>query len=264
MRRPRRGCASSRCAIIRRLISALTNDEGFAHIFSEQLRSLMRPRDLLIGISVHGGSGADRAGLWSQNLLRAMQVAKEEFQATVVGFSGFDGGAFRRRGRYLPHGAVPVHAAGGVLPPGAGAFDHILFEREDRHVHTSIKNQGVLITGGGRGIGKRLALGFAAAGARVGLLARSKAELDLAKLEIEHAGGTALRFRADVRDLEQICAAVDRMCVQFGSVDILIAAAGVAGADRPAGERQAAASLRTVWRSTSWAFCTPARRCCRA
>jgi NAD(P)-dependent dehydrogenase (short-subunit alcohol dehydrogenase family) len=87
----------------------------------------------------------------------------------------------------------------------------------------------VLITGGSRGIGKRLALGFAAAGARVGLLARSKAELDLAKLEIEHAGGTALRFRADVRDLEQICAAVDRMRVHFGSVDILIAAAGSQG-----------------------------------
>jgi D-sedoheptulose 7-phosphate isomerase len=77
------------------LISALTNDEGFAHIFSEQLRSLMRPRDVLIGISVHGGSGSDRAGQWSQNLLRAMQVAKDEFQATVIGFSGFDGGAFR-------------------------------------------------------------------------------------------------------------------------------------------------------------------------
>ena len=75
----------------------------------------------------------------------------------------------------------------------------------------SVKNKGVLITGGSRGIGKRLALGFAAAGARVGILARSKAELDLAKLEIEHAGGAALRFRADVRDFEQVCAAVDRM-----------------------------------------------------
>jgi len=93
----------------------------------------------------------------------------------------------------------------------------------------SIKNRGVLITGAGRGIGKRLALGFAAAGAHVGLLARSKAELDLAKLEIEHAGGVALRFRADVRDFEQICAAVDRMRVHFGSLDILIAAAGSQG-----------------------------------
>jgi NAD(P)-dependent dehydrogenase (short-subunit alcohol dehydrogenase family) len=96
-------------------------------------------------------------------------------------------------------------------------------------LHNSIKNRGVLITGAGRGIGKRLALGFAAAGAHVGLLARSKAELDLAKLEIEHAGGVALRFRADVRDLEQVRAAVDRMRVHFGSVDILIAAAGSQG-----------------------------------
>ena len=45
----------------------------------------------------------------------------------------------------------------------------------------------VLVTGAGRGIGKRLAIGFADAGARVGLLARSRAELDLAKIEIEQA-----------------------------------------------------------------------------
>jgi NAD(P)-dependent dehydrogenase (short-subunit alcohol dehydrogenase family) len=93
----------------------------------------------------------------------------------------------------------------------------------------SLKDKGVLITGGGRGIGKRLAIGFAAAGARVGLLARSQPELDLAKLEIEHAGGAALRIRADVRDFEQMCAAADRMRAVFGGVHVLIAAAGVQG-----------------------------------
>lgn len=65
------------------------------------------------------------------------------------------------------------------------------------------------------------------------MLARSKAELDLAKLEIEHAGGTALRIRADVRDFEQVCAAVDRMQVQFGPIEILIAAAGSQGPIAP-------------------------------
>src|SRR5262249_43764944 len=51
----------------------------------------------------------------------------------------------------------------------------------------------------------------------------------LAKLEIEQAGGNALRLRADVRDQEQLCAAVDRMRAVFGGLDVLIAAAGVQG-----------------------------------
>jgi NAD(P)-dependent dehydrogenase (short-subunit alcohol dehydrogenase family) len=100
----------------------------------------------------------------------------------------------------------------------------------------SIKDQGVLITGAGRGIGKRLAIGFAAAGYRVGLLARSQRELDLAKLEIEQAGGVAVRIRADVRDFEQVCAAVDRMRVMFGEVDGLIAAAAIQGPIGPFAE----------------------------
>ena len=96
-------------------------------------------------------------------------------------------------------------------------------------VLTTIRGKSVLITGAGRGIGKRLAMGFAAAGARVGLLARSQAELDLAKLEIEQAGGQAMRLRADVRDLEELAHAVERMRSSFGSLDILIAAAGMQG-----------------------------------
>jgi len=95
-------------------------------------------------------------------------------------------------------------------------------------VHT-LKDKGVLVTGAGRGIGKRLALGFASAGARVGLLARSKAELDLAHLEIEHAGGMALRIRADVTDFEQMCAAAERMRANFGGVHVLVAAAAIQG-----------------------------------
>jgi NAD(P)-dependent dehydrogenase (short-subunit alcohol dehydrogenase family) len=91
------------------------------------------------------------------------------------------------------------------------------------------KDKSVLITGAGRGIGKRLAIGFAQHGARIALIARSKAELDLADLEIEHAGGNALRIRANVCDLEQMCAAVERTRAHFGSVDVLICAAGIQG-----------------------------------
>lgn len=94
----------------------------------------------------------------------------------------------------------------------------------------SFKGVSVLVTGAGRGIGKRLAMGFAAQGARVSLIARSKAELDLCHLEIEHAGGAALRTRADVCDYEQVAAAVERTRVQFGSpVQVLVCAAAVLG-----------------------------------
>jgi len=95
----------------------------------------------------------------------------------------------------------------------------------------SFKTVAVLVTGAGRGIGKRLAIGFAAKSARVGLLARSKPELDLCHLEIEHGGGNALRMRADVADYEQVSAAVERMRVQFGSpVQVLVCAAAMQGA----------------------------------
>ncbi len=95
---------------------------------------------------------------------------------------------------------------------------------------SEFKNKNVLVTGGGRGIGKRLALGFARLGAKIALLSRSKAELDLAQIEIEQAGANALRIRADVTDPEQLALAVDRVRVVFGGpVDILICAAAIQG-----------------------------------
>jgi 3-oxoacyl-[acyl-carrier protein] reductase len=96
------------------------------------------------------------------------------------------------------------------------------------------KNKNILITGAGRGIGKRLALGFARLGARIALVGRSKAEIDLAHIEIEQAGGNALRIRADVLDPEQLALAVDRARVVFGSpIDVLICAAATLGPIQP-------------------------------
>ena len=95
-----------------------------------------------------------------------------------------------------------------------------------------------LITGAGRGIGKRLAIGFAKAGIRVGLLGRNQAELDLTRLEIEHAGGVAHSLRADVRDFEQVTAAVDRLDDLGGGIHSLVANAAVLGPIGPfAGNR---------------------------
>jgi NAD(P)-dependent dehydrogenase (short-subunit alcohol dehydrogenase family) len=95
-----------------------------------------------------------------------------------------------------------------------------------------------LITGAGRGIGKRLAIGFAQAGMRVGLLGRSQGELDVTKLEIEDAGGIAHRFRADVRDFEQLSAAVDRMTAIHGEIHVLVANAAILGPIGPFAEHR--------------------------
>ena len=76
------------------LVSALTNDEGFDNLYYEQLRSLYREGDVLICISVHGGAGQDKAGLWSQNLLKAMKYVQDNGGKTI-GFSGFDGGPMK-------------------------------------------------------------------------------------------------------------------------------------------------------------------------
>ncbi len=97
-------------------------------------------------------------------------------------------------------------------------------------LNNEFRNRNILITGAGRGLGKRLALGFARLGAKIALLSRTKAELDLAHIEIEQAGGNAVRIRADVTDPEQLTLAVDRARVVFGGpIDVLICAAAVHG-----------------------------------
>lgn len=77
------------------LVSALTNDDGWNNVYSYQLESFMREGDVLVAISVHGGSGSDNAGEWSQNLLKAARVVKEK-NGKILAFVGFDGGVLHQ------------------------------------------------------------------------------------------------------------------------------------------------------------------------
>jgi D-sedoheptulose 7-phosphate isomerase len=76
------------------LMTALINDEGWDNLYIEQLKNLFEKGDVLICLSVHGGSGRDKAGAWSQNLLKAMDYIKKNGGKTI-GFAGFDGGAMK-------------------------------------------------------------------------------------------------------------------------------------------------------------------------
>jgi D-sedoheptulose 7-phosphate isomerase len=77
------------------LVSALTNDLGWENVYIEQLKNLMQEGDVFVVISVHGGSGTDAAGLWSQNLVKAAKFMKEN-GGKVIGLAGFDGGALKQ------------------------------------------------------------------------------------------------------------------------------------------------------------------------
>jgi D-sedoheptulose 7-phosphate isomerase len=76
------------------LVSAIVNDEGWENLYTEQLETFYTPGDLLVTISVHGGKGRDKAGAWSQNLVKAIDWVKAR-GGTTIGLAGFDGGVMR-------------------------------------------------------------------------------------------------------------------------------------------------------------------------
>jgi D-sedoheptulose 7-phosphate isomerase len=91
------------------LLTALVNDNGWEKVYTEQLMNHFRAGDVLCALSVHGGTGSDLAGSWSQNLLAAMIYAKEHGGKTV-GIAGFDGGAFKRLADHcivIPYNTTP-------------------------------------------------------------------------------------------------------------------------------------------------------------
>jgi D-sedoheptulose 7-phosphate isomerase len=64
------------------LFSAYANDEGYENVFSQQLANLIKPGDVVIGISASGNS---------KNVITAMEEAQKH-NAKTIGFTGFDGG----------------------------------------------------------------------------------------------------------------------------------------------------------------------------
>lgn len=79
-----------------------------------------------------------------------------------------------------------------------------------------------IVTGGGRGIGKSIALGLAECGAKVVVASRTKEELEGVVNEIKEGGGEAIAVVADLMITDQIPALVDATIEAFQRVDILV------------------------------------------
>jgi len=91
---------------------------------------------------------------------------------------------------------------------------------------TDYADKTAIVTGASSGMGRLLAVRFARAGARVGLVARREAELRQVAAEIERQGGTALVLPCDVGDRSEVFAAAQQALGTFGTVDILVNNAG--------------------------------------
>jgi NAD(P)-dependent dehydrogenase (short-subunit alcohol dehydrogenase family) len=109
-------------------------------------------------------------------------------------------------------------------------MDHRATDEVDR------TGQVAIVTGGGRGIGRAIAIGLASAGDSVAVVARSEDQIVDTAGHIVQAGGRAIAVPADVSDpeaVEQMVREVERV---LGQVDLLVNNAGLAGPIGPTWE----------------------------
>lgn len=92
-----------------------------------------------------------------------------------------------------------------------------------------VQGKVAFVTGAGSGIGEASARMMAARGAKVTLVGRTADELEEVAREIREAGGEALVATADVSDADAVEAAVEQTVEAFGTIDVVVANAGING-----------------------------------
>lgn len=101
---------------------------------------------------------------------------------------------------------------------------------------THFSGKTVLVTGAGSGLGRAIALAFAAEGASVVAAGRTADSLDGTVRLIEAAGGTAAAVTADVTDSDRLRGLVSESVARFGGLDIAVNNAGTLRGAGPVGE----------------------------
>jgi len=84
----------------------------------------------------------------------------------------------------------------------------------------------VVITGGGTGLGREVALSFASLGADVVIAGRTPESLDAVKVVVEKLGSRCMAVPTNIRDIDQVDALRDRVYADLGQVDFLVNNAG--------------------------------------
>jgi len=97
----------------------------------------------------------------------------------------------------------------------------------------SLKDRIALVTGGGRGIGRAIAIALAQAGAKVGVTARTASELDEVVAAVKAQKGEAVPIVADLTQKDAPASVLDQITTRIGPVDILVNNAGLGSSSDP-------------------------------
>src|SRR6266702_7027420 len=116
-----------------------------------------------------------------------------------------------------------------------------------------------VVTGGGRGIGRAIALAYAREGANLVLASRSQEALEETRAMVEDLGCKALAVPTDIRQEESVRNLAEQALNQFGRVDILVNNSGIAGPTAPLWNITLA-----EWEETFAVNVTGVYLCCRA
>jgi 3-oxoacyl-[acyl-carrier protein] reductase len=97
----------------------------------------------------------------------------------------------------------------------------------------SIEGKTAIVTGGGTGIGKSIAIEYARAGADVAIASRKMEHLEPVAAEIQKMGRRAFAVALDVRQEDQVKALVERTVAEWGRLDVMVNNAGASFVAKP-------------------------------